>query len=215
MDKKGRFMNLIIIGAPGSGKGTQAAKICSEFNIAHISTGNMLREAIAKGTPEGKLAREIIDKGNLVDDEVIFKMLNRRVSEDDCANGFLLDGVPRNKSQIEFVEKLGIDKVIFIDVKFGDIIKRLTSRKTCVGCGGTFVESDLKTDDCPRCGKKVHTRDDDKVEVIEKRLDTYVKQTAPVVDFYKAKGKVITINGNQSIEKVYEDISKALKNGNC
>ena len=123
MDKKGRFMNLIIIGAPGSGKGTQAAKICSEFNIAHISTGNMLREAIAKGTPEGKLAKEIIDKGNLVDDEVIFKMLNRRVSEDDCANGFLLDGVPRNKSQIEFVEKLGIDKVIFIDIKFNDIRK--------------------------------------------------------------------------------------------
>ena len=137
-------MNLIIIGAPGSGKGTQAANIVKDFNIAHISTGNMLREAVKNKTPEGIVAKDLIEQGKLVSDDIIFKMLERRVLEPDCKNGFLLDGVPRNLEQVKFVEKLKIDKVIFIDVDFEAIIKRLSSRKSCANCQGTFIESECK-----------------------------------------------------------------------
>ncbi len=206
-------MNLIIIGAPGSGKGTQASRIVTDFGVAHISTGNLLREAVRLGTKEGKIAKSLIESGKLVNDEIIFDMLNKRIKEPDCKNGFLLDGVPRNLAQIQFVEKLGIDKVIFIDVDFDAIKKRLTSRKSCKSCGGTFIDSDCKNGLCPVCKSKVYTRDDDKLEVIEKRLATYVEQTTPVVEFYKKSGKLITINGNQSIDKVYGEIKKALSNG--
>lgn len=206
-------MNLIIIGAPGSGKGTQAANIVKDFNIAHISTGNMLREAVKNKTPEGIVAKDLIEQGKLVSDDIIFKMLERRVLEPDCKNGFLLDGVPRNLEQVKFVEKLKIDKVIFIDVDFEAIIKRLSSRKSCSNCQGTFIESECKNNKCPVCGSEVFTRDDDKPEVIKKRLETYKNQTEPVVNFYKNTGKMVTINGNQSIDKVYKDIYKALVNG--
>ena len=203
-------MNLIIIGAPGSGKGTQAEFIVRDFGVCHISTGNMLREAIKKGTEEGKQAEKVIAAGNLVSDELIFNMLNRRIKEPDCKNGFLLDGVPRNLAQIEFCEKLGIDKVVYIDVDFNAIIKRLTSRKTCRDCGGTFIDSDCKNGRCPKCGGVVYTRADDTKEVIEKRLATYTQQTAPVVDYYKNTDKLVVINGNQPINEVYAEIYDAL-----
>ena len=203
-------MNLIIIGAPGSGKGTQAEFIVRDFKVAHISTGNMLREAIKKGTEEGKQAEKLISAGKFVSDEMIFNMLNKRVKENDCENGFLLDGVPRNLAQIDYCEKLGIDAVVYIDVDFNAIIKRLTSRKTCRDCGGTFIDSDCKNGKCPKCGGEVYTRADDTKEVIENRLATYTQQTAPVVEFYKKTSKLITINGNQKIDDVYADIKKAL-----
>jgi len=203
-------MNLIIVGAPGSGKGTQAEFIVRDFKVAHISTGNMLREAIKNGTKEGKAAEKIIAEGKLVGDDIIFGMLNARTKQADCKNGFLLDGVPRNLAQIDYCEKLGIDAVIYIDVDFNAIIKRLTSRKTCRDCGGTFIESDCKNGRCPKCGGEVYTRADDTKEVIEKRLTTYTEQTAPVVEFYKKTGKLIRIDGNQKIEDVYADIHAAL-----
>ena len=203
-------MNLIIVGAPGSGKGTQAEFIVRDFKVAHISTGNMLREAIKNGTKEGKAAEKIIAEGKLVGDDIIFGMLNARTKQADCKNGFLLDGVPRNLAQIDYCEKLGIDAVIYIDVDFNAIIKRLTSRKTCRDCGGTFIESDCKNGRCPKCGGEVYTRADDTKEVIEKRLETYTEQTAPVVEFYKKTGKLIRIDGNQKIEDVYADIHAAL-----
>jgi len=203
-------MNLIIVGAPGSGKGTQAEFIVRDFKVAHISTGNMLREAIKNGTKEGKAAEKIIAEGKLVGDDIIFGMLNARTKQADCKNGFLLDGVPRNLAQIDYCEKLGIDAVIYIDVDFNAIIKRLTSRKTCRDCGGTFIESDCKNGRCPKCGGEVYTRADDTKEVIEKRLETYTEQTAPVVEFYKKTGKLIRVDGNQKIEDVYADIHAAL-----
>ena len=203
-------MNLIIIGAPGSGKGTQAEFIVRDFNVAHISTGNMLREAIKKGTEEGKQAEHIIAEGKLVGDDIIFNMLNKRVKEPDCKNGFLLDGVPRNLAQIDYCEKLGIDAVVYIDVDFNAIIKRLTSRKTCRDCGGTFIDSDCKNGKCPKCGGLVYTRADDTKEVIEKRLATYTEQTAPVVEYYKNTDKLVVINGNQPINDVYAQINEAL-----
>ena len=203
-------MNLIIIGAPGSGKGTQAEFIVRDFGVCHISTGNMLREAIKKGTEEGKEAEKLISAGKFVSDEMIFNMLNKRVKESDCKNGFLLDGVPRNLAQIDYCEKLGIDAVIYIDVDFNAIIKRLTSRKTCRDCGGTFIDSDCKNGRCPKCGGLVYTRADDTKEVIEKRLDTYAKQTAPVVDYYKNTDRFIKIDGNKPIDEVYAQINVAL-----
>ncbi|MBQ7579624.1 MAG: adenylate kinase [Clostridia bacterium] len=204
-------MNLIIIGAPGSGKGTQAEFIVRDFGVCHISTGNMLREAIKNGTKEGKEAEKLIAEGKLVGDDVIFNMLGKRVLQDDCKNGFLLDGVPRNLAQIDYCEKLGIDCVVYIDVDFNAIIKRLTSRKTCRDCGGTFIDSDCIDNRCPKCHGEVYQRADDTKEVIEKRLKTYTEQTAPVVDYYKNTGKLVKINGNQPIDKVYADINCALK----
>lgn len=203
-------MKLILLGAPGAGKGSQATKIVTEFGIAHISTGDALRANIKAQTELGKFAKSYIDKGQLVPDEVVVGIVADRIKADDCKNGFLLDGFPRTVAQAEALEKIAdIDKVINIDVDFGVIVDRIAGRRMCA-CGESYHVSTYKSDVCAKCGGKLYRRDDDKEETVQSRLEVYKNQTAPLIDFYTERGKLVTVDGNQPIDVVYESIKKVL-----
>ena len=198
-------MNMIFLGAPGAGKGTQAEVVCKELNIPAISTGNMLREAVKNGTAAGLAAKEYMDRGDLVPDEVVIGILKDRIAMDDAKNGFILDGFPRTVPQAEALEKMGvrIDKVIEIDVSDEAITKRMSGRRVCEGCGNSYhVEFKPPKADgiCDACGAKVVQRADDKPETVAARLVTYHEKTAPLKDFYQSKGKLVTVKGQDSIE---------------
>ena len=196
-------MNLILLGAPGAGKGTQAVRIAEKYGIPHISTGDIFRKNIKEQTPIGVTAKSYIDKGQLVPDEVTVEIVRLRLLEDDAKNGYLLDGFPRTLAQAETLDKIAnIDTVINIDVDLDALSDRLTGRRVCSKCGESYHVSTKKDEDCDKCGGKLMHRDDDKV---------YTASTAPLIDYYSKQGKLVSVNGMNKIEEVFDEITEALK----
>ena len=208
-------MNLILLGAPGAGKGTQAELLVEKLSIPAISTGNMLREAMAKGTELGKKAKQYMDGGLLVPDELILGIVADRVAQPDCRNGFILDGVPRTLAQAEALEEKGvkIDHVVSIEVDDSEIEGRMTGRRVCGKCGASYhvVANPPKAEGiCDLCGGELVIRKDDAPETVRKRLQVYHASTEVLKDFYAKLGRLRTVNGSQSIEGANEDILKAI-----
>jgi len=205
-------MNLILLGAPGAGKGTQATRIAAKYNIPHISTGDIFRKNLKEGTPIGLVAKSYIDKGQLVPDEVVVEIVAQRIAEDDCKSGFLLDGFPRTIAQAEALDKLtAIDHVINLDVDLDALMARLTGRRVCPKCGESYHVSTKSDNVCDKCGEQLIHRDDDKEETVSARLKVYVDQTAPLIDYYTKNGKILTVDGMAAIENVFEQIIEALE----
>ena len=208
-------MNLILLGAPGAGKGTQAELLMEKLSIPGISTGNMLREAIKNGTELGMKVKSYMDGGLLVPDELIMGIVAERVAQPDCANGFILDGVPRTLAQAEALDAAGvrIDHVISIEIDDSIIEGRMTGRRVCSACGGSFhvVANPPKTEGvCDLCGGELVIRKDDAPETVRKRLEVYHAQTEVLMSYYEKQGKIRHIEGNQSIEGANEDIPVAI-----
>ena len=206
-------MNLILLGAPGAGKGTQAELLVKELSIPAISTGNMLREAMANGTELGKKAKQYMDEGALVPDELILGIVADRVAQRDCARGFILDGVPRTLAQALEAKGIRIDHVISIEVDDSEIESRMTGRRVCPKCGASYhvVANPPKKDGiCDACGSELIVRKDDAPETVRKRLQVYHASTEVLKDFYGKLGRLCTVNGSQSIEGANEDILKAI-----
>ncbi len=205
-------MKIVLLGAPGSGKGTQATYISEKYNLPHISTGDIFRENIKNQTELGIKVKSIMDSGNLCPDELTIELIKDRLLKSDCKNGYLLDGFPRNLVQAEALNEISApDKVINLIVDFDKIENRITGRRTCLKCGNTFhisVIGDIKV--CPDCKGELTVRKDDNVETVKERLRVYKSQTEPLIDFYKEKGVLVDINGNLSVEQVFEEIKKAL-----
>ncbi len=207
-------MKIILLGAPGAGKGTQAAKIVSDYGIAHVSTGDALRANIKAETELGKFAKSFIDKGQLVPDEVVVNIVADRITKEDCKKGFLLDGFPRTVAQADALAKLtDIDFVINIDVDPKVIVKRIGGRRMCV-CGETYHVSTYDKDTCAKCGKPLYLRDDDNEETVQARLDVYKNQTEPLIAYYSALGKLATVDGDRPVDDVYKDVKEVL-DGHC
>lgn len=208
-------MNLILLGAPGAGKGTQAELLVEKLAIPAISTGNMLREAIAQGTELGKKAKQYMDEGSLVPDELILGIVADRVAQSDCARGFILDGVPRTLAQAQALEEKGvqIDYVVSIEVDDSEIEGRMTGRRVCAKCGASYhvVANPPKQEGvCDLCGGELMIRKDDKPETVRHRLEVYHASTEVLKDFYAELGRLRTVNGSQSIEGANEDILRAI-----
>ena len=208
-------MNLILLGAPGAGKGTQAELLMEKLSIPGISTGNMLREAMKNGTPVGEKAKYYMDNGLLVPDDVIMDIVAERVAKPDCENGFILDGVPRTLAQAEALDAAGvrIDHVVSIEIDDSVIEGRMTGRRVCSACGASYhvVANPPKTEGvCDSCGGELIIRKDDAPETVRKRLEVYHAQTEVLMDYYGKQGKVRHIKGDQSIEGANEDILKAI-----
>ena len=208
-------MKLILLGPPGAGKGTQAEILSKKLNIPTISTGNMLRAAIKDGTEIGLQAKSYMDAGKLVPDEVIIGIVAERLQKEDCANGYILDGVPRTLAQAEAIEEKGIhfDAVLSIEVSNEEIIGRMSGRRACTACGATYhiVAAPTKVEGvCDKCGGALVQRDDDKPETVLNRLEVYAKETAPLVDFYKARGVLKPVANQPSIEATTAEVMKAL-----
>ena len=208
-------MNLILLGAPGAGKGTQAELLVKQLGIPAISTGNMLREAMANGTELGKKAKKYMDEGALVPDELILGIVADRVAQPDCEKGFILDGVPRTLAQAEALEAKGvkIDHVVSIEVDDAAIEGRMTGRRVCAKCGASYhiVANPPKTEGvCDSCGGSLVTRKDDKPETVRHRLEVYHASTEVLKDFYGKLGRLRIVNGNQPIGDANEDILKAI-----
>ncbi|NOZ55597.1 MAG: adenylate kinase [Calditrichaeota bacterium] len=213
-------MRLILLGPPGSGKGTQGAWLSSRYGIPAISTGDILREAVRQGTELGKKAKRYMDAGELVPDEVIIGLIEERLSEPDCAKGFILDGFPRTVPQAEALEELmnrrgwPLDAVLSLEVPDDEIVQRSVNRRVCEKCGRVF---NLLTDPpppdgkCPVCGGRIIQRDDDNEETVRARLRVYNEQTAPLKEYYEKRGKLIRVDGVGSIEEVRSRIEAALK----
>ena len=209
-------MNLILLGAPGAGKGTQAEILVEKLGIPAISTGNMLREAMANGTPVGKQAKHYMDNGLLVPDEVILGIVAERVARPDCANGFILDGVPRTLAQAEALEakNIRIDHVVSIEIDDSVIEGRMTGRRVCSKCGASYhiVANPPKSEGvCDSCGSELVIRKDDAPETVRRRLDVYHAETEVLKEFYQKLGKLRIVEGNQPIEDANRDILKAIK----
>ncbi len=205
-------MNVILLGAPGAGKGTQAKQLAEKYNIPHISTGDIFRANIKNGTEIGKVAKSYIDKGQLVPDEVTVEIVRQRLSESDCQKGFLLDGFPRNLFQAEQLDLFAkIDKVVNIDVDFSSLLNRITGRRVCSKCGESYHVDFLKgKTTCLKCGQELVQRADDNKETVENRLNVYTKQTEPLISYYNDQGKLLVINGDKPINEVFEEICKKL-----
>ena len=206
-------MKLVFLGPPGAGKGTQAEKICQEMSIPHISTGDMLRSAIASATPTGLRAKAFVEAGALVPDEVLIDMVRDRLNEADCANGYLLDGFPRTVHQAQALDEIKApDMVVDMEVEDEHLLSRLTGRRVCRACQGTFHISTLKDENvCPACGGELYRRKDAAPETIQNRLNVYHTQTAPLIDFYKRAGKLAPVNGEGTPEEVTAAILRALR----
>lgn len=208
-------MKIILLGAPGAGKGTQAEKISKKFGIPTISTGFMIRNAIADGTEVGALAKDYIDKGLLVPDEVVIKLLLERISKEDCKNGFILDGFPRTVPQAEALIENNVEIDYVVDLCIADeiILNRLTGRRECSGCGKTYhiVDNKPVVDGiCDVCGKELVCRKDDNPETINNRLAVYHSQTEPLEDFYTRKGLLKEVKCKDKVEETYAEVLKAL-----
>ena len=205
-------MNIILLGAPGAGKGTQASKITERYQVPHISTGDIFRENMKNETPIGIIAKHYIDQGHLVPDDVTCEIVEARLAESDCKNGFMLDGFPRTIVQAEELDRISnIDLVINIDVDFSLLLDRLCGRRVCKDCGESYHVSRLngKTD-CARCGGALYQRKDDNPETVQSRLNVYHTQTAPLIDYYKKKGLLFNAPGNGTPDEVFEEVSKKL-----
>ncbi|MED4073283.1 adenylate kinase [Priestia endophytica] len=212
-------MNLVLMGLPGAGKGTQAEQMVEYYNIPHISTGDMFRAAIKEGTDLGVKAKQFMDKGELVPDEVTIGIVRERLAKDDCKEGFLLDGFPRTVAQAEALEnileelKRPLDYVINIDVDQDILMERLTGRRICKNCGATYhlvFNPPSQEGTCDKCGGELYQREDDNPETVSNRLAVNVKQSQPLLDFYNQKGYLRNIKGDQEITKVFEDIRALL-----
>ena len=204
-------MKLIMLGAPGAGKGTQAAVICEKYSIPTISTGAIIRNAIRNGTEVGNMAKTYIDKGLLVPDDVVIGIIKERLGEADCKNGFILDGFPRTTAQADELDKMGIsiDHVLSIEVDDSIILERLGGRRECSGCGAPYHVSFNPSnagDKCEKCGGKLITRPDDCEETIKSRLKVYHDTTEVLKEYYEAKGKLIKIDGNRSVQDITDEI---------
>ena len=208
-------MNLILLGAPGAGKGTQAELLVKMLSIPAISTGNMLREAMKLGTPLGEQVRQIMDSGMLVPDDVILDLVSKRVTRDDCKNGFILDGVPRTLSQAKALDAAGIavDHVISIEIDDSVIEGRMTGRRVCPSCGSSYhvANNPPKTEGiCDNCGAGLVTRKDDAPETVRDRLAVYHERTEVLKDYYMQQGKIRVVNGDQSMQDTHRDILEAI-----
>jgi adenylate kinase len=220
MSSEGKQMDLILLGPPGSGKGTQAQKIVERYHIPQISTGDILRAAVKEQTPLGKEAKSYMDQGKLVPDEVVIGIVRERLKAPDCKNGFILDGFPRTVPQAEALEATlqgmnrRIDHVINVDVNNAELLKRLTGRRTCRGCGAMYhliFGPPQKEGVCDRCGGELYQRVDDKEETIKERLKVYEAQTAPLIAYYRGKGSLRTIDGVGAMEKIFQAIVKVIE----
>ena len=208
-------MNIILLGAPGAGKGTQAEKICEYCHIPQISTGNIIRAAMRDGTEAGKKAQEFVNAGKLVPDAVVIEMVNERLKQDDCKNGFILDGFPRTVPQAQALKEMGveIDHVIDIEVPDETIMQRLTGRRVCSECGATYhmVYNPPKVEGvCDKCGHELIIRKDDHPDTVKDRLQVYHEQTEPLKDFYKELNVLYMIEGDKPVEEVTKDTLNAL-----
>ena len=208
-------MNIIMLGAPGAGKGTQAAVLCEHLNIPTISTGNIIREALRTGTEMGLQAKSYTDAGQLVPDEVVIGIVKDRLQEDDCKNGYILDGFPRTIPQAEALDKMGadIDCVIDIEVKDDVIINRLSGRRVCENCGRPYHIESLKPKVdgvCDDCNGALVQRKDDQIDTIKNRLDIYHRETEPLVNYYKSQGKLKVVEGKDTVKETTEAVFKAI-----
>ena len=212
-------MNLVLMGLPGAGKGTQAEKIVEKYGIPHISTGDMFRAAMKDETELGLKAKSFMDKGELVPDEVTIGIVRERLSKDDCEKGFLLDGFPRTVPQAEALESIlsdlqkKLDYVINVQVDQEILMERLTGRRICKSCGATYhlvFNPPANPDTCDRCGGELYQRADDNEATVKNRLDVNIKQSQPLLDFYESKGYLKNFNGQQDISKVFSDLDELL-----
>ncbi|UCD34021.1 MAG: adenylate kinase [Nitrospiraceae bacterium] len=208
-------MRLVLLGAPGAGKGTQAKKLIEKYGIPQISTGDILRKAVADGTPLGKEAKSYMDKGGLVPDSVVIGLVKERLAQDDCKKGYILDGFPRTTPQAEALDKVladmksPLDVALSVDVDKNDLMKRLTGRRTCKSCQqmyNVYFSSPKKDGVCDKCGGQLFQRDDDKEETIKNRLDVYEKSTAPLIDYYKKQNILKSVVGVGSIDDIFNKI---------
>jgi len=213
-------MRLVLLGAPGGGKGTQAKKLIEKYGIPQISTGDILRAAVAAGTPLGKEAKSYMDKGELVPDSVVIGLVKERVAQNDCKKGYILDGFPRNIAQAEVLDKVLADMgsplstALLIDVAKDVLMKRLTGRRTCKKCQqmyNVYFSPPKKEGVCDKCGGELFQRDDDKEETIKRRLDVYDAQTAPLMGYYSKKGILKTVMGVGSIDEIFNKVCSALE----
>jgi len=212
-------MRVVLLGAPGAGKGTQAKKIIEKYPIPQISTGDLLRAAVAAGSTLGKEAKSYMDKGELVPDSVVLGMVKERLSQDDCKKGYILDGFPRNTKQAEALDVM-LDSLSFpltaalsVDVSFDDLMKRLTGRRTCKSCGqmyNIYFNRPSNENTCDKCGGELFQRDDDKEDTIRKRLEVYNSQTAPLLDYYGRKGILKSVSGTGNIDEIFGKVCAAL-----
>ena len=206
-------MNIVLLGAPGAGKGTQAQKLVAEYGLAHISTGDLLRAAVKAQSELGIKAKEYMDAGQLVPDQLVIDLVKERLSADDAKAGFILDGFPRNTAQavtLDFeLQNMGLklDAALLVAVEPEVIVERLSSRRTCKECGYTAPAG---TEICPNCSGEMYQRDDDKPETIRKRLDVYENQTSPLIDYYKGHGILKEVNGDRPVDEVFADVKTLL-----
>ncbi|OHE56942.1 MAG: adenylate kinase [Thermodesulfovibrio sp. RBG_19FT_COMBO_41_18] len=213
-------MRLVLLGAPGAGKGTQAKMLIEKYKIPQISTGDILRKAVADSTPLGKEAKVIMDKGELVPDKIVLGLVEERVKQDDCKKGFILDGFPRNTAQAEALDKmlnamgLPIDSALSVDVPKDDLMKRLTGRRTCKNCQqmyNVYYSPPKKDALCDKCGGELFQRGDDKEDTIKKRLEVYDAQTAPLIDYYNKKGILKSVMGVGNIDEIFNKVCALLE----
>ena len=212
-------MKIIMLGAPGAGKGTQADKICAKYNIPHISTGDIFRANIKNNTELGQRAKSYMDKGELVPDELVVDLVVDRIKADDCTNGYVLDGFPRTIPQAEALDAAlaaindKVDYAINVEVPDENIINRMSGRRACVACGATYhiVHIPTKVDGvCDKCGAELILRDDDKPETVKNRLNVYHEQTQPLIDYYTAKNVLHEVDGTKAMEDVFSSIVSIL-----
>jgi len=217
-------MRIVLLGAPGSGKGTQSQRLVKEHGIPQISTGDLLRAAVAKGTPLGVRAKEAMDSGKLVEDEIVLGMIRERLAEPDVANGFILDGFPRNLMQADALDALlaeldqPLDAVVQMDVEYDELIRRISGRRSCADCGAVFnvltsPAEQIANDKCPKTGEphKLFQRPDDTEETVARRLQVYEEKTRPLIDFYRQKGILQTIDAEGDVEEITERLEEALQ----
>lgn len=216
-------MNIILLGPPGAGKGTQAKKIVEKYQIPHISTGDILREAVASETELGKKAVEFMNHGELVPDEIVIGIVAERISKEDCLNGFLLDGFPRTIAQAQALQEelvengWNVDYVLNIEVDEEELIQRLTGRRSCPACGSVYhlvFNPPGQLDICDNCGEELVQRKDDTFETVKKRLDVYTEQTAALIDYYDQMGLLVNIEGNKQPKDVFNELNRIIGDGN-
>jgi adenylate kinase len=212
-------MNVVLLGPPGAGKGTQAIRISHRFDLPHISTGDMFRRAVAAQTELGVQAKGYMNRGELVPDEVVIGIVKQRLEEPDCDTGFLLDGFPRNAAQAQALEEAlagdnrGLDKVLNIEVGQEELIRRLTGRRTCRACGKVYhlIFSPPRAETvCDVCGGELWQREDDAEDTVRNRLEVYERETAPLIAYYSRRGSLVSVDGAQPVDKVFADIEKIL-----